>query len=173
MSVTIGNGVTSIGFRAFTYCDNLTSVYYDGDIASWCNIIFESSVSNPLYYAEEFYIKNSLGEYELVTDIIIPNTVTEIKDSAFFRYAEITSVTIPDSVTNIGYYAFYKCTGLTSVTIGDSITSIGEHAFDNCTGLNSINYRGTEEQWNAITKGSNWNYNVPSSCVITYNYTGE
>ena len=36
--------------------------------------------------------------------------------------------------------------------------------------LKTINYVGTEEQWNAMTKDNNWNYGVSSDMVINYNY---
>ena len=55
----------------------------------------------------------------------------------------MTSITIPDSVTNIGESAFEKCTGLTSITIPDSVTSIGDDVFYGCTGLTSIIFKGT------------------------------
>jgi hypothetical protein len=56
------------------------------------------------------------------------------------------------------------------------VTSIGEAAFWYCSGLAVINYRGTEAEWNAITKaewdgitkGSGWNANCPA--VIVYDY---
>src|ERR1039457_1522832 len=51
-------------------------------------------------------------------------TVTSIGVVAF-EYDSLTSVTIPDSVTSIGEGAFWDCTRLTSVTIPDSVTSIG------------------------------------------------
>ena len=38
--------------------------------------------------------------------------------------------------------------------------------------LTSIKYRGTEEQWDAITKGSDWDYGT-GKYTITYNHTGE
>jgi hypothetical protein len=50
------------------------------------------------------------------------------------------------------------------------VTSIGISAFASCTKLTVINYRGTEAEWNAITKGSSWNYNCPA--VIVYDYAG-
>ncbi|MBE6537805.1 MAG: leucine-rich repeat domain-containing protein, partial [Ruminococcaceae bacterium] len=83
-----------------------------------------------------------------------------------------TSFTIPNSVTCIGDYAFYYCTSLTSVTIPDSVTSIGSCAFSGCNRLTSIKYRGTEAQWNTISKGYRW-INNTGNYTITYNYTGE
>jgi hypothetical protein len=42
-----------------------------------------------------------------------------------------------------------------------------------CSELKTINYTGTEDQWNAITKGTNWNQNCPSDMVINFNYVKE
>ncbi len=146
--VTIPNGVTSIGDSAFYNCTSLTSVNYLGTIEQWCNISFSYLTSNPLYYAHNLYINN-----ELVTELVIPNTVTKINAYAFCggsftsiaipnsvtsigrNCTSLTSVTIPNSVTSIGKYAFYNCTSLTSVTIGNSVTSIGERAFSVCSKL--------------------------------------
>ena len=102
-SVTIPDSVTTIGDLAFYECSSLTSVYIT-DIAAWCNIAFDGSPSNPLYYTKALYLNN-----ELVTDLTIPDSVTTIGKYAFFNCDSLTSVTIPDSVTTIGEYAFYTC----------------------------------------------------------------
>ena len=125
-SVTMGNGVTSIGGEAFWSCTSLTSVYIT-DIAAWCNISFGDYNANPLYYAKKLYLNRTL-----VTELIIPDSVTSIGYCAFRNCTSLKSVTIPDNVTNIGSSAFSGCTSLTSVTIGDSVTSIGSSAFYNC-----------------------------------------
>ena len=150
-SVTIPDSVTSIGDYAFDGCTGLTSVYYTGDIAGWCGILFEDSAANPLYYAGKLYIDG-----QSVTELVIPDTVTEIKDYAFYNCTGLTSVTIPDSVTSIGSSAFEDCTGLTSVTIGNSVTSIGEWAFYNCTGLTSVYYTGDIAGWCGISFSSQY-----------------
>ena len=51
---------------------------------------------------------------------------------------EATEITILDSVTSIRNSAFWDCSGLTSIVIPDSVTSIGEDAFEGCSGLTSI-----------------------------------
>ena len=87
-------------------------------------------------------------------------------DCAFSYCNGLTSVTIPDSVTSIGNSAFYDCTGLTSITIPDSVTHIDDYAFNYCTSLTTINFNGTMEQWNAVSKGTNWKTNVPATQVV-------
>ena len=131
-SITIPDSVTSIDYRAFEGCSSLTSVYIS-DIASWCGIAFDSSDSNPLGSGASLYLNG-----KLVTDLIIPNSVTNIGNYAFSNCSSLTSITIPDSVTSIGGSAFSNCSSLTSITIPDSVTSIGWYAFCNCSSLASI-----------------------------------
>ena len=71
-----------------------------------------------------------------------------------------------ERVTGIGEQAFYKKSDLTSVTIPDSVTKIGELAFYQCTGLHDIQFIGTSEQWDAVSKGDNWNYHVSAEVLF-------
>jgi hypothetical protein len=120
--------VISIGGNAFGDCSSLTSIKVENgnptyDSRNDCNAIIET-VSNTLVTG----CKNT----------VIPNSVTTIREFAFYYCSGLTSVTIPNSVTSIGDNAFYYCTGLTSVTIGNSVTSIGEWTFYYCKNLISI-----------------------------------
>ncbi len=125
-SITIPDRVTSIGEYAFDDCSSLTAVHIT-DIVAWCNIEFGS---NPLSYAGNLYLNG-----ELVTELEIPSTVTEIKNKAFYNCSSLTNITIPDSVTSIGYRTFYDCSNLTSIVIPSGVTSIGEYAFEDCSSL--------------------------------------
>ena len=135
-SITIPSSVTSIGRSAFYECSSLTSV------------TIPSSVTSIGDYA--FYNCSNL------TSITIPNTMTNIGEGAFENCTSLISITIPDSVTSIGDFAFWGCRSLTSITIPSSVTSIGYAAFYGCNNLKTITFKGTEAQWNAITKGTDW-----------------
>ena len=115
--------------------------------------------------------RNVFGGYPNLQTIVIPDGVTSIGEVAFYNCLKLTSINIPESVTSIGESAFNNCTSLTSITIPESVTSIGDEAFKYCSGLKTINYTGTEEQWNAISKGPNWNYET--SLNVIYNYKPE
>ncbi len=138
--------ITSIGDWAFSNCTGLTSIEISGSVTS-------------------------IGEYAFsyctgLTSVEIPGSVTSIGFSAFEGCTGLTSIEIPDSVTSICNYAFYGCTGLTSITIPNSVTSIGSWALGYCSNLSEIVFLGTEEQWNAISKGGNWDYDTGAYTVV-------
>ncbi len=121
-SITIPDSITSIGYEAFMG-RSIENVYIS-DLESWCNISFgvpDSTqvddnqyeyISNPLYYGNNLYLNG-----ELVTDLVIPDTVTKISAGAFIGCRSLTSITIPENVELIGEKAFYRCSNLTTVNI--------------------------------------------------------
>ena len=130
-TVTIENGVTSIGGYAFYSCEELAA------------ITIPDSVTSIGTYA--FYSCDSL------TAITIPDGVTRISEGAFSCW-NLTDIVIPKSVTSIGVSAFYDCRKLTAIIIPGNVTSIGKRAFSGCDALKDIYYAGSEAQWtSAIT----------------------
>ena len=151
-SIQISDGVTRIGCHSFRSCEAITSIEFPNsiefigewafvdcfkleeihisDLSSWCRIEFGSCNINPLYYAHKLYLNG-----KLLTELIIPNGVTEIKDRVFEGCSEFISLEIPDSVTRIGTAAFSGCSGLTTIEVPSNVTSIGDYAFSDCIGL--------------------------------------
>ena len=151
-SVTIPNGVTSIGGSAFSDCSGLTSVTIPNSVTSIGDRAFA-------------YCRG-------LTSVSIPTGVTSIGDRAFAYCSGLTSVTIPTGVTFIGEYAYSRSSGMTSknvtsgnthyssidgvlynyvqdtlilcpevktsVSIPNSVTSIGGSAFSGCSSLTSV-----------------------------------
>ena len=168
-SITIPDSVSVIGSDAFNNCTLLKSVYIS-DIAKWCEIDFNS---NPLAYAQNLYLKNTL-----IQEITIPDGVKNISDYAFQNCTSLTSVIIPNSVTSIGARAFNGCSELANVTIGDGVKSIGNSAFYDCRKLANIMVG------NGVTSiGENafyytaWYDNQPDGLVyvgnVAYGYKGS
>jgi hypothetical protein len=62
-------------------------------------------------------------------------SVTRLGDRSLQCRPFLTNVVIPDSVTNIDAAVFDYCTGLTNITIPDSVVGIGNSAFCRCTRL--------------------------------------
>ena len=86
----------------------------------------------------------NIGEHAFLccyslTSINIPESVTRIEEWTFYYCKSLKSIIIPDSVTSIGDSAFWGCDSLASITIPNSVTSIGDSAFSDCDSLTSIN----------------------------------
>ena len=94
-SITIPEGVISIGDYTFTYCSNLASIDMPNNIESIGEFAF--------YGCSE------------LRNITIPNGVKTIKQGAFLECSGITAVTIPEGVTSIGDSAFYNCSALAHI----------------------------------------------------------
>lgn len=153
-SVTIPQSLTSIGrWENFRDCTGLTAVYYTGTIAQWCEIDFDNSAyNNPLYYAHNLYINN-----QLVTDLVIPEGVTEIKVFSFFGATCLTSLSLPNSLRKIGNAAFSHCNNISgNLILPDALREIGWGAFRFCNFSgdlvipSSVTRIGSGAFWNCI-----------------------
>lgn len=79
-----------------------------------------------------------------------PN-LTTIGPNSFYACNGLTSVGIPDKVTSIGSLAFFGCLKLESITIPASVTTLDSTFVFGCTNLKKIEFKGTQEQWNALS----------------------
>ena len=73
--------------------------------------------------------------------IILPESVTIIRDNAFKSCTNLTSVTVGSdatmgsSITEIENSAFFGCSSLADVVLPSVLTKLGAMAFGECTGL--------------------------------------
>lgn len=108
-----GDIVTSIGEKAFYYCNKLVNITFGSNITSIGN--------------EAFYNCNS------ITDFVISDSVVSIGEAAFFGCDKLKSITIGSNVSSIGYGAFNYCRNLLSINVkddNDNFQSIDGVLFD-------------------------------------------
>ena len=137
---------------AFSNC-SIDEIHFAGDIEQWLQITWKCFFSK----GYRLYFNNT----DLVESIIIPESISIIKEKAFYYCSSLQSVifnknitsierdafnksglrgilSIPKSCKTIKQYAFFNCTGITKVKIPESTESIWFGAFSACYGLKSF-----------------------------------
>ena len=165
-SITVPEGVKSIGNGMFSRCDALTEVKLPASVKNWGNYLFSSSNAlKDVYYAgtaaqwieltEHFsisdctihcadgivaYDKYPVSDSNAVLDYCSDGkTVVVLKcNSSAEGTLKIPSAIDGAAVVKIGDSAFWYCSKLTSVTIPDSVTSLGNHILVECRGIQEL-----------------------------------
>ena len=124
--VYVPSTITAWGTSTFYNCSSSSKFYFGGTLAQWCGYSFGARASCPIYNIRNFYINNE----------------------------KITELIIPDGVKNIGSYAFSGGNYFTSISLPASLETVSSEAFDMCNQVPTIIFRGTQEQWCAISFAS-------------------
>lgn len=77
----------------------------------------------------------------LSEEIILPETVTYIREMSFYSCANLKKITLPSSLTEIGNNAFDNCTLLETIDTGGAVT-IGQNVFLDCPSLKNLTISG-------------------------------
>ncbi len=117
-SVTIPEGIKTIGEKAFFRCTSLTTLDIPYGVTSIGDDACDSCVN--------------------LKEIHIPTTVIEIGFQAFANCTSLESADSLQGVTSLGEKAFINCTSLKSVTLGEGLTTIEDQTFQECTSLESV-----------------------------------
>lgn len=141
----VRDGTTAIAQKAFSHCTNElnsitlpASIKYIGNYAfesrymyerlyinnleAWCKIPFNSR-NAPFSNFDEVFLDG-----EPMTDIVIPESISQINAFTFSDCYTLNSVTFHDNITYIGGYAF-SCSNLEKISLPDKIININAYAF--------------------------------------------
>ncbi|MDE6539790.1 MAG: leucine-rich repeat domain-containing protein, partial [Ruminococcus sp.] len=125
--------------------NNYNVINYNNTTANTINVF---DVNEPDFVIKDGKLKVYRG---ISRDVVIPNIVEEICESAFLRSTYLKSVIIPNSVQKMKY-AFKGCTSLQSVDIQYGVTNIN-NAFEDCTSLKSVTIPNSVKKMEYAFKG--------------------
>lgn len=141
----IPDGVTSIGANAFKECDGFGGTLSLPDsvktVGEWAFYLCKGFTGLKLSASLTKIEKLSFAHmYGLRTEVVIPEGVTEIGESAF-SCSHMPSVRFPSTLKKIGKQAFYLTFGLTNystITFPNGLEVIEDEAFDSCYFKNAV-----------------------------------
>jgi hypothetical protein len=140
-TVTIPEGVTSIGNYAFSKCENITSIKIPERVTSIGNGAFKDCIGLTSIEIPDSVItigKEAFRSCVNIASVKFGKKITTIKDLAFNGCSNLVEVIIPDSVTSIGNRSFSGNENLVNAIIGNGVVNIGEGAFQECVALKNI-----------------------------------
>ena len=164
-TVTVENGVNSIGISAFKGCTALESIVIPsssvavGDYAfNGCTSLKEATIYRGTIGIDAFRDCTSLESVTLrkvtylgpgcfkgctvLTGVVLPRTLVTLHNHAFENCPAITEMVIPDSTTFLGAYVFSGCTSLRTLYVGNNISEWGSYYGNNwlCCGCTALEY---------------------------------
>ena len=130
-TITIPTTVTSIGIEAFENCSSIPKVTIPVGVTEIKDRAFSncSSLANVTISGAVTRIGISAFYNNAFENIILPETVEVLGDSAFRQCTNLKEITLPDALNTIGDAVFLKCSALYRVSLPDSVTSVGKSVF--------------------------------------------
>ena len=129
------------------------------DQDKWAKIytlFHEWAYINDQHSLKSFEIGQITKFFEKECDIDILSQLKIIPRRFHIADQDIIEFVIPDHIEMIDDSAFRNCHRLSKLVIPTSIQSIGTETFYGCNDLEYIEYKGTMEQWNLISKDYKW-----------------
>lgn len=167
-------------YGSFGACPNLKNIFVDEDNSDYSDVKgvlytknMDTLVAFPAKSSQKSYtipdtvtsIMDLAFKFSTVTNLVIPQSVTEIGKDVFSYAGNLTDLTfgadcdttdtlfgyintlkkvkISSSVPKIGDRMFISCTNLSDLQIEPGITSIGKEAFRTCYGLTKVTLPNT------------------------------
>eukprot|EP00040_Diaphanoeca_grandis_P030093 m.177342 g.177342 ORF g.177342 m.177342 type:complete len:468 (+) comp31885_c0_seq1:274-1677(+) len=174
--VVITPGVVSIGKNAFRYCRKLPEIHIPGSVAVIGPSAFEGcSVLETIEFGDLHYLSDMteisarcFAHCSRLKQVVIPRSVTKIRQCAFFGCVNLKHIIIPESVVSIGLNAFSGCRKLETVTFLNTtnVVHIDPSAFSNCPKIKTITIPNTAKlDWQLASKYAS-EPSIPSNVII-------
>lgn len=138
--ITLPNTLEKIGFMTFNNLKNLNEVLIENGVKIIDEFAFSETgikniiIPNSVESIGESAFKKCLN----LQNVVLSNNIKEIPDSVFYGCKNLENVTLPENLKEIGLNAFSGCEKLTNLKLPNNIIKIEAGAFCDCLGLENI-----------------------------------
>ena len=149
--LTLPQQLSKIGEHAFWGCYSLEKIQiFDGLTSIGRDAFYACSALKPTEQDGAYYLGNNDNPYLMLISV---------KDKSVAEY------TVHSNVKYVGQTALANCEALTKVTLPAGVTVLAEGALQHCEKLVNIQFQGTSEDWNNVSKGYLWDYETGNYTV--------
>lgn len=171
-AVTVEEGITSLGERAFMYCSGMREIQLPATLTSMGSLsLFGCSALTQLTIPDAVTELpwQGMGACKALKEVSLPPEIKILPFCLFTSCSSLEKIEIPDGVEKIEMYAFFNCNSLKHIVLPASVTTVDKGAFNGCTGLTDVYYTGTKDQWEAMTVGEE-NSALTETAKVHYRY---
>lgn len=139
-SVTMGEGIATIGAWAFYKCSALTEVQFPSTLTYVMGSAFSNCTAIPALVLPDNLKKvdsYAFGTCKALAEVTLPKEMETLGGYAFYSCGKLSTIHFNAALDSIGENTFYGC-GMTAVELPESLRAIGAGAFSNCTKLAEI-----------------------------------
>lgn len=155
--IVLPETLQKIGDGCFIFCYGMTSACFKGSLKKLPRDSFGCCTElNSVTLPKDLEEIGAMAFYNCpaLTKIVFPDTLKSIAWSAFEKTG-ITNIVLPDGFEVLGFDVFRGCP-LKTISLPNTLTYLPARLFYDCKSLTEIEFRGTQEQWQAIGKSPNW-----------------
>lgn len=140
-AISLPDGLTKLGSRAFSGCTALSSAVLPEGLQNIGTNAFSGCVCLESILLPSGLLRIDAMAFQgcsRLSAIQFPDSLLALGEGVFQGCTALTSVQIPSGMEEVSPFAFSGCTGLTSVILPNSLKLIGQHAFEGCTALKAV-----------------------------------
>lgn len=141
VSITMPDGMLTIGKQAFQGCSNLTTVNMGNTVVSiGDNCFFTCAKVTELHLSKTV---KTIGQWGLrgmsgLLTLTLGEELEGIPAGMCWGNTKLQGITIPDKTKYVGENAFASCSALDSIQLGTSVDSLASKAFAYCSNVKKV-----------------------------------
>ena len=144
-SIYIPETVTTIGTRSFAYCESIQAIEIPENVTSFNTLSLDgcTALKEVVWNAKNVTVRARISLPASITSFKFGENVEVIPAGLCKSLTGLTEIVIPNSVTEIGEQAFSGCTYLKKVVIGTGLKTINAEVFASCDRLEEVIVKAT------------------------------